>query len=196
MEFQDNELISMINDNNDDVKDAIFDKYGYIVDIILNKYNHTIYGLKLDYNEIKQEAMLGFTNALVSYNQNKDSSLPTFISLVVERKILNCVRKATTNKRMMEKGTLSLEKEDENEKDLLDRIGDTKYDPLSQMENNENYNNLVNKINSALSPFEKDVYNLIINGFNYIEISNILKKEPKQIDNTIQRIRRKIKDML
>ena len=64
------------------------------------------------------------------------------------------------------------------------------------MENEERLEELTKKINDDLSPFEKDVYKLVINGFGYQDIAKILNKEPKQIDNTIQRIRNKIKDLL
>ena len=60
----------------------------------------------------------------------------------------------------------------------------------------EEYEELVKKIDSILSPNENDVYKLLIRGFNYHDIAKILGKEPKQIDNTIQRIRQKIKDLI
>ena len=47
-----------------------------------------------------------------------------------------------------------------------------------------------------LTPFEKEVFELKINGHSYTDIAEILKKDKKQIDNTIQRIKRKIKDNL
>ena len=54
----------------------------------------------------------------------------------------------------------------------------------------------IEKITSSLSPFEKDVYNLMINNFNYVEIGKILQKDSKSIDNCIQRLRKKIKDLV
>ena len=109
MEFEENELIQMINDNDEDVKDALYEKYSYIVEVILTKYNRSIYGLKLDYNEIRQEAFLAFTNALVNYNEEKDTSLATFISMVVERRIISCIRNNRTKKSMLAQKSLSLE---------------------------------------------------------------------------------------
>ena len=43
---------------------------------------------------------------------------------------------------------------------------------------------------------EYEVYKLLISGFSYIDIAKILKKEPKQIDNTIQRLRTKVKELI
>ena len=64
------------------------------------------------------------------------------------------------------------------------------------MENKENYDELKHKIDNILSPFEKKVYKLVVKDMNYNDIAKYLNKEPKQIDNTIQRIRNKIKDIL
>ena len=44
--------------------------------------------------------------------------------------------------------------------------------------------------------YEKEVYELMINGFNYVDIAAILNKSPKQVDNAIQRIRNKLKGIL
>ena len=196
MEFEENELIQMINDNDEDVKDALYEKYSYIVEVILTKYNRSIYGLKLDYNEIRQEAFLGFTNALVNYNEEKDTSLTTFISMVVERRIISCIRNNRTKKSMLAQKSLSLEFENKNEVELLNKIADVKYEPSHMIEKDENCKTLNEKITSSLSPFEKDVYNLMINNFNYVEIAQILQKDSKSIDNCIQRLRKKIKDLV
>ncbi len=197
MEFTDDELTLMVCENNEDAKDVLYDKYNYIIDIIMSKYKKSIYGLGLDYLEVKQEALVAFSDALIRYSDSKETSLPTFISVVVERKVQNCIRKADTIKNKVHNESYSLEQEYENFKRPLEEIiGDNKANPLFKMENEEHYNELIKKINSALSPFEKDVYDLVINEFNYQDIAKILNKEPKQIDNTIQRIRNKIKDLL
>ena len=197
MEFSDEELAVMVCENDEDAKDVLYDKYNYIIDIIMLKYKKSIYALGLDYNEVKQEALVAFSDALVRYSNEKKTSLPTFISVVVERKIQNCIRKADTIKNKVHNESYSLEQEYEVfNRPLEEIIGNNKENPLFKMENEEHYKELLKNIDEALSPFEKDVYDLVINEFNYLDIAKILNKEPKQIDNTIQRIRNKIKDLL
>ena len=197
MEFNDEKLITMFSENDEDAKNILYDKYSYIISIILDKYKRAIDALGIDISEVKQEAMLAFTDALIKYSSDKSTSLPTFISLVVERKIQNCIRKAETTKNKVNTEAYSLEAEYEVFKRPLEEIlGDSSLDPLHKMENEERLEELTKKINDDLSPFEKDVYKLVINGFGYQDIAKILNKEPKQIDNTIQRIRNKIKDLL
>lgn len=197
MEYNDIELVHLVNENSEEAKDLLFDKYKYIIDIIMAKYKKVFFVLGMDFAEVRQEAMLAFTDALVSFSSEKEASLPTFISLVIERKIQNCVRKADTikNKKNNENYSLDYEYEAFN-KPLKDIIGDPNSDPFIKIQSSEAYSELVEKINGVLSPFEYEVYKLLVNGFTYIDIAKILHKENKQIDNTIQRIRMKIRDLL
>ena len=197
MEYNDIELIELVNENTEEAKDLLYEKYKYIIDIIMAKYNKTFYVLKMDQKEVRQEALLAFTDALINSSDNKGASLPTFISLVVERKIQNTVRKADTikNKKHNQNYSLDYEYEAYN-KPLIDIIGDPNSDPYIKIESKERTQILKNKIKETLSQFEYEVYKLLINDFTYIEISKILNKTPKQIDNTIQRIRNKIKNLI
>ena len=72
MEFNDEELTTMVKENNEDAKDVLFEKYHYIIDIIISKYKKSIYALGLDISEIKQEAFVSFTDALIKYTEEKD----------------------------------------------------------------------------------------------------------------------------
>ena len=197
MEYNDQELSLLFTENDENAKDVLFKKYNYIIEIIINKYKKTIYALNMDINEIRQDANLAFTDAIIKYSREKETSLPTFISLVVERKIQNAVRKAETIKNKVYLNAYSLDYEyDAFQKPLSEIIGDNSGEPLANMTKKEEYEELVNNINSILSPGENDVYKLLIRGFNYQEVAKILNKEPKQIDNSIQRIRIKIRDLI
>lgn len=197
MEFEDEKLTEMVCENNEDAKEVLYDKYSYIIEIIIAKYKKSIYGLGLDMGEVKQDLMFAFSDALVRYTGDKETSLPTFITVVVERKIQNIIRAGDTKKKHIQNESYSLEQEYPNfKRPLSEIIGDNSKEPLTRMENEESYKELLEKIKNGLSPFEKDVYNLIINDFNYQDIAKILNKEPKQIDNTIQRIRNKVKDLI
>lgn len=197
MEYNDIELVHMVNENNEEAKDILYEKYNYIIDILMTKYKNIFYVLGMDFTEVRQEAMLAFTDALVKYSSEKNASLPTFLTLVIERKIQNSIRKADTikNKKRLANYSLDYEYESFN-KPLKDIISDPNSDPFIEVQSKEAYNELVEKIKNILSPLEYEVYELLINGFNYIDIASKLNKKPKQIDNTIQRIRGKIKKLL
>ena len=197
VEYNDIELVHLVSEQDEVAKDALYEKYNYIIDIIMAKYKKVFYVLNMDASEVRQDAMLAFSDALVRYSNEKDTSLATFISLVIERKIQNCVRSADTikNKKYNERYSLDYEYEAFN-KPLSEIIGDADADPLVKISSKETYNELTSKIKSVLSPLEYEVYKLLVSGFTYIDIAKILEKEPKQIDNTIQRLRTKIKELI
>ena len=87
MDYPDNELVNLVCENSEEARDMLYDKYSYIIDIICNKYKNSAYSISADFAELRQEAMLGFSDALVIYNQDEKASLHTFITLCVERRV-------------------------------------------------------------------------------------------------------------
>jgi len=64
------------------------------------------------------------------------------------------------------------------------------------MTSKETAKTLEKAINARLTPTEKDVYELLIGGLNNNQIAKILKKTPKTTANTIQRIKKKVSDIV
>ena len=192
--YNDSELIMMINESNEEAKEILLNKYHYIIGLILKKYQKTAALLGIEGKDLYQEALLGFTDAINRYDEKKDASLPTFISLCVERRIRVILRKYNNSKSKIVNDTISLDalKEDTT-KELQDK-NDT--DPLISISDEEGLNELESKINEILSDREQEVYKLLIKGFDIREISTKLDKSYKQVDNTIQRIRDKIKKII
>ena len=193
MEYPDSELEFYLHDNNEDAVDIVYEKYKYIIDVLISKYRRVFYALNIDIDEVKQEANLAFSSAIYSYNQDKDTSMSTFITLCVERKIRQVIKSHETVKSRVYSETLSLNgKSDVN---LEDFIGDETYEPLKTVENIDTLEYINNEVKTILSNSELEVYNLLIQGLDYVEIAKVLDKTPKQIDNSIQRIRIKLKKL-
>ena len=197
-EYNDNELIMLIREESEEAKDIMFSKYKYIIDIEIKKYITIASILGYDYNDLYQDALVGFTDAINNYNQEKDASLPTFITLCVDRRLQYSVRKINNKKNKFHLDSLSLEYiYDSSAIPLKETLSDNNAnDPLTKMMNDEDYKELSKKIKGILSDNEYEVYKYLITGLKYNEIAIILDKEPKQIDNTIQRIKKKIKRII
>src|SRR5574344_2781816 len=197
-DYNDEELVLLINENSEDAKDILFNKYYYIIDIYIKKYKTMAYTLGVDIKDLTQEGMLGFADALNRYQDNKDSSLKSFISICVERRIQTAITKASRHKNQILNSALSLEHIYSCfETSLANIISDNnKNNPLEKMTKEEDYQSLLDQITDSLSDNEVDVYNLMLNGLTYQEIATILNTNPKSIDNSIQRIKRKIKKIL
>ena len=82
---------------------------------------------------------------------------------------------------------------DNNKVSVMDAIKDLKNDPYTKMINLEKVQISSSIIKKTLSKLEYEVYLLMLKGYDYNKIANILSKNTKQIDNTIQRIKAKLK---
>lgn len=194
----DAELLFMLNEESEDAKDILFKKYYYIIEQTMKRYAKIIAKSGVEYKDIYQEAMLGFADALDKYNDTKEAQLPTFITLCVKRRLSNLLRGATNIKSKFNKDILSIDYDYENyDTTLIDIISDdNKNNPLVNIATRENLEAIINACESKLSPFETKVFDLMILEYDYKQIAEILNESPKKIDNTAQRIRRKIKDIV
>ena len=197
-EYGDEQLINLLHESSEEAKDILFDKYKYIIDIEIRKYMSMASMLGYDYNDLYQDALVGFSDALVSYRDDRHAALPSFITLCVDRKLQVSIKKAGRMKNKLLNEALSLEHVYESyASPLMDLLSDnSENDPLENILKEEKLQELVNSIKVCLSDAEYEVYSLMINGLKYDEIATLLNKNLKQVDNTIQRVRNKIKKIL
>ena len=191
MEYPDNELTYLLNDNNEVAQDLLYEKYNYIIKSILNKYRRVFLALNIDLEEARQEANLAFSYAIYNYNEDRDTSLNTFVTLCVERRIRAVIKSKETMKSKVQSETISLN----SDNFLENTIADFQYEPCKKIENIDMLKYINSKVKDLLSDKEKEVYNLLLQGMDYQEIAINLNKTPKQVDNTIQRIRIKLKNL-
>ena len=195
---EDEHLINLIRESSEEAKDLLFEKYKYIIDIEIKKYINMAIMLGYDYNDLYQDALVGFSEALNNYREDKDTALSSFITLCVDRKLQVAVIKAGRIKNKLISESLSLDyKYQQYTSPLKDIISDNSLnDPLENIIKDEKLSDLTKMIESKLSDTEYEVYALMISGLKYNEIALLLNKNPKQVDNTIQRIKNKIKLIL
>ena len=197
-DIDDGQLISMLHESSEEAKDILFEKYKYIIEIELKKYSSMARVLGYDYNDLYQDALVGFSDALVSYRTDKHAALSSFITLCVDRKLQVCIKKAGRLKNKLLNDSLSLEHVyDAYTSPLMDLLSDNnKNDPLENIAKEEKMAELVANIRNSLSDREYEVFSLMVNGLKYDAIATLLNKDLKQIDNTIQRVKAKIKKIV
>lgn len=197
-ETNDYELLMLYNEKDELAKNLLYEKYSYIIPLVINKYKRNYIKLKIDEQEVYSEANVGFSDALTNYRDDKNASLPTFITLCIERRLFSLARKYMTQKHKLNMDTLSLETAyNDSEKPLLEMVSDNgKNDPLNNLEENDNFLELKRKIEKSLSKSEYEVYSLMINNYDYKEIAKILNVNEKYVDNAIQRIKNKVKNII
>ena len=195
MDYKDGELIDNISDNSEEVGNYLYDKYKYIVDIIINKYKQSAHYLSVDMQELRQEALLGFSDALYSFANSKEANLATFISLCVERRVTNYIKKHSTQKTAIMREIISLDTPIGEDMSLMDVVGSDPSTPESILEEEEEAKALLEKIKDILSEQEMEVYKLLLYEFSYEDISSILNINIKRVYDLVYHMRKKLKDL-
>lgn len=191
----DYELIMLYREDDEQAKNILYLKYKFIINLLIKKYSKYLIKVNADYDEVYSECTIGFSDALKRFNEEKDASLPTFITLCVERKLKTVIKKYNRNKYKISNEALSLDYIYDDDQSLMDYVVDLEHEPLKNMEDTESYIDLVKSIKEELTKKEYDVFLLMARNLSYVEIANILGLTPKQVDNTMQRVKTKIKSI-
>lgn len=143
-----------------------------------------------DSEDLMQEAMIGFWNAINSYNE-KDSSFKTFVTLCVTRRVQSAIRKDSAQKNRVLNYSLSVDDKEDDE------VGYDMYfyfpkqpSPEEEFLDKEQNKNLKQRMKELLSAYQFEVLELYLQGHSYSEIASRFSKTNKDIDNTLMAIKR------
>ncbi len=175
----------------------------HAVELIVNRYkgfvkarSNSYFLVGADREDVIQEGMIGLYKAILSFNKERNVSFKTFAELCVTRHIISAVKSATRQKHMPLNSYVSLNKDDGGA-ELYEYSGETVGEnPEQIMIERESVIGTRGRINKALSTFEAKVLMHYLNGLSYNEIARLMRKEPKSIDNALQRIKRKLFKLL
>ena len=201
----DNENLRMLDD--DEIIRLVHQGNGHALDFLINKYRtfvrakaRTYFLIGADREDIIQEGMIGLYKAIRDYDGDKLSSFKAFAELCITRQIITAIKTATRQKHIPLNSYISLDKpmyDEESDRTLLDVIaGSRAIDPQELLVNREKYLDMELKLSELLSELEKKVLHLYLDGRTYQEISVELRRHVKSIDNALQRVKRKLEQVL
>lgn len=193
-EYNDYELLDFVAENNEDAINIIHKKYEPIVINMAKEYFSSNTNLGLEINDLIQEGRLGLNNAINTYSDTKETLFFTYALTCIEKKMQTALVTAKRNKNKILNESVSIEKMTTDiQVDYLKSLSDyNASNPENVVINKLAQNDLIEEIKDNLTALEREVFALKIRGFEYKEIASKLHKEPKQIDNALQRIRTKI----
>lgn len=194
MEYNDYELVSLAQENNEVAINILHRKYKNIIYGKSKKVFNILRSKGLELSDVIQEATIGFEEAIMGYNQDDNALFYTFANLCIDRQLKTLILKQSRCKHKILNEALALDNDEENT-DFYNMISDD-VTPETELFNKEDANLLYNKIKSVLTNFEDNVFELKIRGFSYKEIADILDIENKDIYNAIDRIKNKINKLL
>ncbi len=186
----DSELLMLFHEKVEEAENMLNQKYEIIIKLILKKYVPIIKILNISFEDLYNECFELYHNALENYRNKTSASFNTYVSLIIERKV-----KKTIIKEYKERKKYSII----YIKDMMDNFNsDNKYakDPLEILCENENLEEMNNKITQRLNEKEINIYKLMVNGLSCKDISLALKKDYYSIYRKVRSIRKKINSEL
>lgn len=196
----DEEIIFLIRGGNSYAMDYMLTKYK---NLVKNKAK-ALFLIGGDKEDLIQEGMIGLYKAIRDYNAKKDSSFHSFADLCISRQIYTAIKASNRKKNIPLNTYVSLytpaysENADlEDKETLADVMSENKIsNPEELVIDKESTSMLEYELVRHLSQFEKTVLDLYLHDYSYLQIADKLKKEPKSIDNALQRIRLKLNTVL
>lgn len=170
---------------------------------ILQKYRHVVEGkarsyflVGADHEDVIQEGMIGLFKAIRDFSEENLSAFRSFAELCITRQIITAVKTATRQKHTVLNSYVSMEMpvaECEDERQLADVFVE-KYstDPEHTLLEKEFRNEVERHICRHLSPLEATALQRYIDGKSYNDIARELNRDVKQIDNALQRAKKKM----
>ncbi len=183
--------------------DAVQQGDSTALDFLIRKYRgfvrakaSTYFLVGADYDDLIQEGMIGLYKAIRDYKQDKEASFKAFADVCVTRQIITAIKSATRMKHGPLNSYVSLDKpvfDEDSERTLIDVIANEQdtIDPEALLISRERYQVVEEKLGTVLSELEREVLMLYLDGRSYQEISELLNRHVKAIDNALQRIKKK-----
>ncbi|MBE5940341.1 MAG: sigma-70 family RNA polymerase sigma factor [Lachnospiraceae bacterium] len=192
----DEKLIDLARAGEKEVTDFLIEKYKGLV----KSKARVLFLLDGDNDDLVQEGMIGVFKAIRDYDAAKEASFKTFVNMCIDRQMYDAIRKSNRKNNSPLNSYIPFsyngDTTEETEKIDIDKtyVGSSN-NPEDILIEREQKNRLFKKINESLSSFEKEVLRLYVEGMNYHEIAESMAKTPKSIDNALQRIKAKVKDV-
>lgn len=178
-QMTDEQLIGKLRKGDKNIIDYIMEKYKNLV----RKEANAMYLLGGENDDLIQEGMIGLFKAIRGFRAEKEGSFYTFAELCITRQMYTAVQASKRKKHAPLNSYVSLDEEPQ----IL-----TEQNPEALVIDQEDREDRYNQIHRRLSDMEKLVLELYLEGKTYGQIGAVIGKNEKAVDNTMQRLRKKL----
>ena len=147
-----------------------------------------------DSEDLIQEGMIGLIGAMQSFDENAGVSFQSYAEVCIKRRVLSAIKAANRFKHMPLNYRLSLEElySSENDAPFSVSSGQYEHEPERLFIRQEEKNSIYELCNTLLTPLEKRVLSLYLQGLSYEDIAAGCGKTEKSVDSALQRIKKKL----
>ena len=189
--FSDEELIEKLRQGENDITDYILEKYKPLV----RKKTNAMYLIGGETEDLIQEGMIGLFKAIRDYKPDKDASFYHFAELCINRQLYSALEASNRKKHQPLNSYISLSEQEHPDAVAAELLVDKESGPEQTVIEQEVWEEYKKRLAQNLSRMENQVLQYYLDGNHYIQIAEMMGKSPKSIDNALQRIRQKIRQM-
>lgn len=189
--FSDEELIEKLRQGEDDITDYILEKYKPLV----RKKTNAMYLIGGETEDLIQEGMIGLFKAIRDYKPDKDASFYHFAELCINRQLYSALEASNRKKHQPLNSYISLSEQEHPDAVAAELLVAKESGPEQTVIEQEVWEEYKKRLAQKLSRMENQVLQYYLDGNHYIQIAEMMGKSPKSIDNALQRIRQKIRQM-
>ena len=190
----DEELIEEIMAGNTTAMDFLMDKYKNLV----RSKAKTLFLVGADKEDLIQEGMIGLYKAIRDFDAGKEASFRSFAELCINRQMYSAIKSSNTKKNQPLNNYVSFDSMvltegiDGPVESMLGLEAEKICNPEQMVIDKESASVLEYTLVGRLSKMEREVLFYYLRDFNYHQIAQAMKKAPKAVDNAIQRIKKKL----
>lgn len=195
-EYSDEKIVSMAKEGDSKAEAFLLIKYRNMV----RSRARTYFLSGGDNDDLIQEGMIGLYKAIHTYENDKDASFMTYAGICINNRMLSAVTVDNRKKNAPLNGYVSiytLIMDETGEEALLSDVlpSHRECNPENILLDREQESIIEKNIGGKLSNLEKTILSYYMEGLSYAQIARCVDKTEKSVDNAIQRIRLKLKNL-
>ncbi len=198
MEYTDEVLVEKIMAGDMEAMDFLMNKYKNLV----RSLARSLFLVGADKEDLIQEGMIGLYKAICDFRKEKEVSFQHFAELCINRQMYSAVKGSNTKKNQPLNNYISIdsmigmEEQDVSMEKLLGMALGRSRNPEQLVIDKESVDVLQYAIVGQLSKMERQVLFYYMKDYSYNQIAAAVGKEVKAVDNAIQRIKKKLSQVL
>ncbi|MCY1713070.1 sigma-70 family RNA polymerase sigma factor [Caproiciproducens galactitolivorans] len=185
-DYTDNQLADLVSDGNSDAFVELTARYMSLIRVKAAPFRSTM----LEADDLCQEGLLGLLNAARTYDVSGKAGFRTYAGVCIQNRIIMAYR-TSGRKNLPLNNAVSL-----NDDGAHVDISNCAVDPETLLMDSESFKAMQQCIRQLLSKLEQQVLMLYLGGCSYSEIAEKLRVTSKAVDNALQRVRLKLKQLL
>ncbi len=191
----DEELVLISHGGDELADEELIERYKNMVRMKSRPY----FLIGADREDLVQEGMIGLYKAVRDYSGAHEMSFRSFADMCVHRQIITAIKRASRKKHTPLNTYVSIyrNEDEERERPLIDTMPSARTEnPEELFISHESLEGMRGMLDDMLSPLEKRVLDLFLEGRSYQEIAEVIARGTKTVDNALQRIKKKLESYL